>query len=207
VKFAPALAVALFPLLAFATTSAASTATTGGPAITAATSALTLTVGPGDGLSVKGSDIECVVSTSAPRAVVCGIGGKSLRAKSFAFTVADRGTAIFTASGSDEQVVARYLNPAVPGPDFANASHKPTNYVLGKNGRVIVGGTHIACEGLPATKQSSQTFACGAYDTAKPSSGYYVAGTYSVAINAQYVGISKVGKLGAQTLVADENEP
>jgi hypothetical protein len=60
---------------------------------------------------------------------------------------------------------------------------------------------------LPAGKQTAQTFACGAYDTARPSSGYYVDGTYSVAISGQYVGISKVGKLGAQSLVADENEP
>jgi hypothetical protein len=198
VKFAPALVVAVFPVLAFANTGAASTPATTTP---------TITVGPGDGLSVKGSDIECVVSTSAPRAVVCGIGGKSLRTKSFAFTVADRGAAIFTASGSDEQVVARYLNPAISGPVFANAAHKATNYVLSKNGRIIVGGTHIACEGLPASKQTAQTFACGAYDTAKPSAGYYIDGTYSVSINGQYVGISKVGELGAQTLVADENEP
>jgi len=197
VKFAPALVVALFPVLAFANTSAASTPATSTP---------TITVGPGDGLNIQGSDIECVVSTSGPRAMVCGIGAKSLRPKSFAFTVADKGAAIFVATGS-EQVIARDLNPAIPGPAFANAPHKPTNYVLSKHEHVIVGGTHLACGALPIDNQTVETFGCGAYDTATGTTGYYVAGTYSVTISDQYVGILKVGKLGAQTVVAKEKQP
>ena len=196
-KFAPALVVALIPVLAFANTSGASTP---------ATSAPTITVGPGDGVDIQGSEIECVVSTSGPRAMVCGIGRKSLLPKSFAFTVADKGAAIFVATGSQE-VIARDLNPAIPGPEFANASHKPTTYVLSKHEHVVVGGTHLACGALPIDNQSVETFGCGAYDTATATSGYYVTGTYAVAISNQYIGILKAGKLGAQTVVAEEKQP
>jgi hypothetical protein len=184
-------------MLAFASTAGASR-----PAI----SVPTITVGPGDGLNIQGSDIECVVSTSGPRAMVCGIGGKSLRPKSFAFTVADKGAAIFVANGA-QQVIARDLNPAIPGPAFASAKHKPTNYVLSKNEHIIVGGTHVACAALPIDNQTLETFGCGAFDTATGTAGYYVAGTYAVTISEQYIGILKVGKMGAQTVVAKEKQP
>jgi hypothetical protein len=196
VKFAPALVVALFPVLAFANASAASTPATGAP---------TIAVGPGDGLSVQGSDIECVVSTSGPRAIVCGIGGKSLRPKSYAFTVADKGAAIFVATGSGK-VIARDFNPALAGPAFANAVHKPRDYVLNRREHVIIGGTHLACGALPIGKPAVETFGCGAYDTATGTAVYYVAGTYSVTISDQYIGILKAGKLGAQSVVAEEKE-
>jgi len=196
-KFAPALVVALLPVLAFANMSGAGTP---------ATSAPTITVGPGDGVDIQGSDIECVVSTSGPRAMVCGIGHKSLLPKSFAFTVADRGAAIFVATGSQE-VIARDLNPAIPGPEFANPPHKPTTYLLSKHEHVVVGGTHLACGALPIDNQSVEAFGCGAHDTATGSSGYYVTGTYAVTISNQYIGILKAGKLGAQTVVAEEKQP
>ena len=109
--------------------------------------------GPGDGVDIQGSDIECVVSTSGPRAMVCGIGHKSLLPKSFAFTVADKGAAIFVATGSQE-VIARDLNPAIPGPEFANALHKPTTYRLSKHEHVIVGGTHLACGAYRSTTKA-----------------------------------------------------
>ena len=195
-KFAPALVVALFPVLAFANTSAASTPATSTP---------TIAMGPGDGLSIQGSDIECVVSTSGPRAIVCGIGHKSLLPKSFAFTVADKGAAIFVPTGT-EQVIARDLNPAIPGPAFANVVHKATNYVLSKQEHVVIGGTHLACGSSLIENQAVEAFGCGAYDTATDSAGYY-AGTYSVSISNQYVGLLKIGKRGAQTVVAEEKQP
>ncbi len=195
-KFAPALVVALFPVLALANASAASTPATSAPFVT---------VGPGDGLSVQGSDIECVVSTSGPRAIVCGIGGKSLRPKSYAFTVADKGAAIFVATGT-EKVIARDLNPTLAGPAFANAPHKPTEYLVSRREHVIVGGTHLACGALPIGTPAVETFGCGAYDTAAGTAVYYVAGTYSVTISEQYIGILKAGKAGAQSVVAEEKE-
>ncbi len=196
-KFAPALVVALLPVLALANTSEASTP---------ATSVPTITVGPGDGVDIQGSDIVCVVSSSGPRAMVCGIGHKSLLPKSFAFTVADKGAAIFVATGSQE-VIARDLNPAIPGPEFANARHKPTTYLLSKREHVVVGGTHLACGALAIDNQSVETFGCGAYNTATGTSGYYVTGTYAVTISSRYIGILKAGKLGAQTVVAEEKQP
>ena len=196
-KLAPALIVAVLPVLALVNTSAASAPTTSTP---------TISVGPGDALSVQGSDIECVVTTSAPRAMVCGIGAKSLRPKSFAFTVADKGAAIFVVSGT-QQVIARDLNPAIPGPGFPNAAHKAAGYVVSRHEHVIVDGTHIACGSLPIDNQTVEAFGCGAYDLATSTSGYYVTGTYSVSISGEYVGILKVGKLGAQTVVAEEKEP
>jgi len=138
--------------------------------------------------------------------MVCGIGHKSLLPKSFAFTVADRGAAIFVATGSQE-VIARDLNPAIPGPEFANPPHKPTTYLLSKHEHVVVGGTHLACGALPIDNQSVEAFGCGAHDTATGSSGYYVTGTYAVTISNQYIGILKAGKLGAQTVVAEEKQP
>jgi hypothetical protein len=138
--------------------------------------------------------------------MVCGIGGKSLRAKSYAFTVADRGAAMFLATGND-QVVARDLNPALKGPSFAERSHKPANYVLARHEHVILGGTHIACDALPIKNGTVETFDCGAYGTASGTSGYYVSGTYAVSISNVYVGILRAGKLGAQTVVAEEKQP
>ena len=183
-KFAPALVVALLPVLAFANT---------GEASRAAISVPTITVGPGDGVNIQGSDIECVVSTSGPRAMVCGIGHKSLLPKSFAFTVADKGAAIFVATGS-QQVIARDLNPAIHGPAFASAPHKPTNYVLSRHEHVIVGGTHLACGALPIDNQTVETFGCGAYDTATGTSGYYVAGTYAVTTSTMRRIVASSGK-------------
>ncbi|MGO9659873.1 MAG: hypothetical protein ACLQVK_01325 [Acidimicrobiales bacterium] len=164
-----------------------------------------LTVGPGDGLTIQGSNIECVVSIAAPRAIVCGIGQKSLLPHSYAFTVADKGAAIFGASGSQE-VVARQLNPALSSSPFPVALHKPTNYVLAKHAHVILGGTHIACASL-LEAHGVQTFGCGAYDTASGTSGYYVAGSYAVTISDQFIGILEAGKLGAQSIVAEEKQP
>jgi hypothetical protein len=138
--------------------------------------------------------------------MVCGIGAKSLRPKSFAFTVADKGAAIFVVSGT-QQVIARDLNPAIPGPGFPNAAHKAAGYVVSRHEHVIVDGTHIACGSLPIDNQTVEAFGCGAYDLATSTSGYYVTGTYSVSISGEYVGILKVGKLGAQTVVAEEKEP
>jgi hypothetical protein len=164
----------------------------------------TVTVGPGDGLTIHGSDIECVISTSGPRAMVCGIGGRSLRANSYAFTVADKGAGIFVATGS-QKTVARALNPAVPGTPFTGTPHKPTNFVLAQHEHVIVAGTHIACGALLI--DGLETFGCGAYDTAKGTTGYYVAGTYATTISDKYVGILRAGSNGAQTVVAEERQP
>jgi hypothetical protein len=198
VMFAPALAVALLPALVLNETRSASN-----PAL----SVPTITVGPGDGVNIQGSDIECAVSSSGPRAMVCGIGNKSLRPKSFAFTVADKGAAIFVTTGS-QQVIARHLNPAVPGPAFAVALHKPRDLVLTRHEHVVVGGTHIACGSLPPVAgRTAETFGCGAYNTATGTAGYYVAGTYAVTISDQYIGILEAGKLGAQTVVVEEKQP
>ena len=120
--------------------------------------------------------------------------------------MADKGAAIFVATGS-QQVIARDLNPAIHGPAFASAPHKPTNYVLSRHEHVIVGGTHLACGALPIDNQTVETFGCGAYDTATGTSGYYVAGTYAVTVSEQYIGILRAGKLGAQTVVAEEKQP
>jgi hypothetical protein len=197
VTFAPALMVAFLPALVLANVDGASKPAIGVP---------TIVVGPGDGINIKGSDIECVVSTSGPPAMVCGIGHKSLRPKSFAFTVADKGSAIFVATGS-QQVIARDLNPAIPGPVFAVAPHKATNYVLTRHEHVIIGGTHIACGALAIHNNTVETFGCGAYNTATGTTGYYVAGTYPVTISDQFIGILKAGHLGAQTVVVEEKQP
>ena len=162
----------------------------------------TITVGPGDAMTFQGSNIECAVSTTAPRAIVCGIGGQnSLLPNSYAFTVADKGSAIFVATGS-QRIVARGINPAISGAPFNGASHKPTSYLLAKHEHVILAGTHIACAALLIN--SVQTFGCGALHSL---SGYYIAGTYAATISDQYVGILRVGKDGAQTVVAREKQP
>ena len=172
-----------------------------------ASSTPTVTVGPGDAMTIRGSDIECVVSTTPPRAIVCGIGGpKSLRPNSYAFTVADKGAAIFIATGS-QRTVARDLNPAISGAPFKGSPHKPTNYVLAKHEHVIVAGTHVACGALQIDDNSVQTFGCGVYNTSTGTSGYYVAGTYATAISNRYVGILRAGKNGVQTVIADDKQP
>jgi hypothetical protein len=165
----------------------------------------TVTVGPGDGITIQGSNIECFVSTTAPRAIVCGLAHqKTLLSNSYAITTADKGAAIFVATGS-QQTVARALNPPIPSAAFKGTPHKPANYVLAKHEHVILAGTHIACDAL--LTNGLETFGCGAYNTATGTTGYYVAGTYATTISDRYVGILRAGKNGAQTVVAEERQP
>jgi hypothetical protein len=166
----------------------------------------TVTVGPGDVMTIRGSDIECVVSTTPPRAIVCGIGGQKSVPNSYAITVADRGAAIFVATGS-QQTVARAINPAIPGAPFKGRSHKPGSYVLAQHEHVVLTGTHVACAALLIDDNKLQTFGCGIYNTSTGTSGYYVAGTYAATISDQFAGILRAGKNGAQTVVADEKQP
>lgn len=165
----------------------------------------TITVGPGDSMTIQGSDIFCAVSTTAPRAIVCGIGNqKSLRPKSYAITVADKGAVEFIATGS-QQIVGRGTNPAISGAPFKGSTHKPTSYVLAKHEHVILAGTHIACGALQI--DDKQTFSCGFYNTSSGLSGYYVAGTYATTLSDQFAGILRAGKNGVQTVVADYKQP
>ena len=70
----------------------------------------TITVGPGDVMTIQDSNIQCAVSTTAPRAVVCGIGSEqSLLPNSYAVTVADKGAVLFVATGS-QRIIARGIN-------------------------------------------------------------------------------------------------
>ena len=167
-----------------------------------ATDTPTITVGPGDVMTIQGSNIQCAVSTTAPRAVVCGVGSQqSLLPNSYAITVADKGAVLFVATGS-QRIIARGINPAISGAPFTGSSHKPTSYVLAKHEHVILAGTHIACAALIVN--GVQTFGCGALHSL---AGYYIAGTYAATISGHYVGILRVGENGAQTVVARENQP
>lgn len=192
--FARGLLVALVAVLGLAVGKASASATP------------TITVGPGDSMTIQGSDIYCAVSTTAPRAIVCGIIGsqKSLRPNSYAITVADSGAVEFIATGS-RQVVGRGKNPAVSGAPFKGSSHKPTSVVLAKHEHVILAGTHVACGSLQI--DGKQTFSCGIYNTSSGLSGYYVAGTYATTLSDQFAGILRAGKNGVQTLVADYKQP
>jgi len=165
----------------------------------------TVTVGPGDAIAIRGADIECVVSTTAPRAIVCGIGSKkSLRSHSYAITVADKGAAIFAATGS-QQVVAREINPVIPGAPITGSSHKPTSYVLANGEGILVAGTHVKCGTVRIDGNTLQTIGCGIYNAS--SGGYYFAGSYSATVDDKYAGILRAGKNGAQTVVAVEKQP
>jgi hypothetical protein len=165
----------------------------------------TITVGPGDAVAIRGSDIQCVVSTASPRAIVCGVGTKkSLRPHSYAITVADTGAAIFVATGS-QQLVAREINPSISGPPIKGSSHKPTSYVLANGEGVMVAGTHVECGSVRTNANTLQTIGCGIYTAS--SGGYYAAGTYSATVDDKYAGILRAGKNGAQTVVATEKQP
>jgi hypothetical protein len=164
----------------------------------------TVTVGPGDAIAIHGSDIECVVSTTAPRAIVCAIGSKkALRLHSYAVTVADKGAAIFVATGS-QQVVAREINPAITGAPIKGSGHKPTSYVLANGEGVLVAGTHVECGSVRIDDNTLQTIGCGIYNAS--SGRYYAAGTYAATVDDKYAGILRAGKNGAQTVVATEKQ-
>jgi hypothetical protein len=184
--------VALLAVLAFAANAAAS-------------SPPTITVGPGDALAVKGSDIQCVISTSTPRAIVCGLAGqKSARAHSYAMTMADEGVAIFAATGS-HKIVARAINPSVSGPAIKGSGHKPAHYVLANHEDVLVAGTHVECAAIMIDNHTRQTIGCGILNAS--SGGYYVAGTYAATLSDHYAGILRAGTKGAQTVVAIQKQP
>ena len=165
----------------------------------------TVTVGPGDTLTIQGSDIRCVISTSVPRAIVCGIAGqKAARPQSYAITVADAGVAIFAATGS-QKVVARQINPAVSGAPIQSPRHKPSHYVLTKHEDVLLAGTHVECAAVLIDKHTRQTIGCGVLNAS--SGGYYVAGTYAATLSDLYAGILRAGTKGIQTVVAIQKQP
>lgn len=170
-----------------------------------ASSTPTITVGPGDTMAIQGSDIHCVISTTLPRAIVCGIASQnSTRPHSYAITVADKGVAIFAATGS-QQVVAREINPAISGPPNKRASHKPTRYVLAQSEHVLLAGTHVECATVLIDKHTRQTIGCGVLN--ESSAGYFISGSYAGTLSDLYAGILRAGKNGAQTVLAVQKQP
>jgi hypothetical protein len=188
VMFARSLSVAVLGVFGFAVAGASGSGTK------------TITVGAGDSVAIRGSDLECVVSTTVPRSIVCAIGSKrSLRPHTYAITVADKGAAVFVATGS-QQVVARALNPAISGASIKGANHKPASHVLANGEGVLVTGTHVECGSARINNNKLETIGCGIYNAS--SGRYYVAGTYAATIDDKYAGILRAGKNGAQTVVA-----
>ena len=168
--------------------------------------AQTMTVVPGDTMSIQGSDIECVVPTTSPVSIVCFLtshGG--LQANSYAIRSAERDVGIIRATG-DHRVLFRASNPAVAGAPAGTSARQPLSLALATHEYVVVGGTHIVCQSGAAAHGRLQTFGCGAYSTSSRSS-YYVAGSYATTISDQNAGILRVGKGGAESLVAYEKQP
>ncbi len=159
---------------------------------------------PGDTFSIQGSDIQCGVATSGPRAIACYIGTRqSQRAHSYATDALDQGAFIFAATGN-HQVVAKKDNPALTGPVQGGQSHKPTHYTLTKTQRVAVIGTHIQCAtGVDAN--GDQTFGCGLLTATEYN--YWVPGTYGTVISDEGAYILLAGKNGSHTAAAFKKQP
>lgn len=173
-------------------------------AVAGAASVPAVTVGPGDSISVKGSNLVCVVSTGTPRSIACGISSKtSVLAHSYAISMADRGAAIYAATGS-QQVVARDLNPPLLGSTLPSSTHKSTDYLVATYEHILVGGTHIECAPVLIDGGPRQAVGCGIMDSP---SGYFVEGTYAATLSDQSAGITRAGADGAQTVVAIRDEP
>jgi hypothetical protein len=167
----------------------------------------TLIVVPGDTMVVQGSDIDCAVPTSAPLAIVCGVVSHgALRPKSYAIRSAEVTEEIVRATG-DHRVVVRATNPAIAGAPFGTTDRKASSFTIAKHEYVVLEGTHIVCQSGPAETGGAETFGCGAYSTSSGGSGYYVAGTFATTISEQNTGILRVGKAGAESLVAYEKQP
>jgi hypothetical protein len=166
----------------------------------------TITVGPGDTMTVQASDIQCAVLKTVPLAIVCGlVSHRALRPNSYAIRSAEVVEEIVQTSGH-HQVVARSTNPVVEGAPFRTTDGHPSNFTLAKHEYVLLEGTHIVCQSGLA-KNDVQTSGCGAYSISSGTSGYYVAGSFATTISDQNAAILRVGKAGAESLVAYEKQP
>jgi hypothetical protein len=167
----------------------------------------TITVQAGDGLAIKGSDIQCGVSSALPQSIACVVGTQAAaKAGSYGFTIADQGAAIFSASGT-KQIVARETNPAIVGTPVKSSysTKKAKGYVLAAGENMLIAGTHLWCERQQASKNAPQALECGVLTTS--SKGHYVPGTYIAVLSDKAVAIMRAGKNGSQTQVAVRKQP
>jgi hypothetical protein len=182
---------------------ASTSATTG----STSQSTRTITVVPGDTMAVQGSDIDCGVPTTAPPAVICAIVTHgALRPNSYATRSAQAADEIVRATG-DHRVVFRASNPKIKGLPFGITDRTSANFTLAKHEYVVLEGTNVVCQSGLAKTGGAETFGCGAYSSSSLSSGYYLAGTFATTISDQNAAILRVGKAGAESLVAFEKQP
>jgi hypothetical protein len=171
-------------------------------------SATLIAAEPGDTFSIQGTEIQCGVSTSGPRAFACYIGTEQTQlAHSWATDALDEGAAIFAATGN-HQVVAKKLGPTVTGSLLTAPSHKPMHYTLTKAQHVGVVGSRILCNS-GVDDSGNQTFACGVINP--PHNGVtvtgFMPGTYVTIISDKGAYIQLVGENATYTAVAFKQQP
>ena len=149
------------------------------------------------------------VPTSVPLAIVCGVVSHgALRPKSYAIRSAEVTEEIVRATG-DHRSLVRATNPVIAGADPSALARSHGLELYDRHARVrgdSSGTTSFASQDQPRLA-AQETFGCGAYSTSSGGSGYYVAGTFATTISEQNAGILRVGKAGAESLVAYEKQP
>jgi hypothetical protein len=163
---------------------------------------------PGDTFSIQGTEIQCGVATSGPRAIACYVGtARTQLAHSYATDALDQGALIFAATGN-HQIVAKKLGPAVTGALLTAPSHKPTHYTLTKAQHVEVVGSRILCNG-GVDDNGNPTFACGVINPPRNGTTVtgFLPGTYVSVISDKGAYIQLVGKSATFTTVAFKQQP
>jgi hypothetical protein len=194
------LRASLAVLLALAGLAAASVA--------AGASATLIAAEPGDTFTIQGTEIQCGVATSGPRAIACYVGTRTTQlAHSWATDALDQGALIFAATGN-HQIVAKKLGPAVTGSLLTAPTHKPTHYTLTNAQHLGVVGSRILCSS-GVDDNGNQTFACGVINP--PRNGFtvngFLPGTYVSVISDEGAYIQLVGKNATYTTVAFKQQP
>jgi hypothetical protein len=158
---------------------------------------------PGDTFSIQGTDFQCEVTISGPRAMVCLLGAitKPL-ARSYAIAATDAGVLIFGATGT-AKLVAKRLGPTLSGALQTAPAHKPTHYTLTAKQHVAVIGSHIQC--ASGTNGGHPTFACGLVTAS--AWRYWATGTYGSLLSDKGAYIVLAGKAGKITAAAFQKEP
>jgi hypothetical protein len=147
----------------------------------------------GDLVAVSGTHLRCVVSSSLPRTIVCGLGDTQKPfAGSYGFAVADRAALFLKASASRQQpeLVLRRTQPTLVGASFPSTHGVPRTRTVRLGTALEVSDTHIACLVMrrPPDRQGLAAVTCGLHTT---NSDVFVYGSYLGTVTSRYASLQE----------------
>jgi len=154
----------------------------------------------GDVVTVSGTQLRCVVSSSLPRTIVCGLGDRQKPfVGSYGFAVADRAALFLRASASGQpELVVRKTQPRLVGASFPSTHGVPRARAVRLGTALEVSGTHILC-GVTPDPPGVPALVCGLHT---PTSDVFVYGSYLGVVTSRYASLQeKPGQNSLRTVI------